>query len=130
MESDDWQSFRLKRNGPDGAIATVSCHWQEGPKVPMAVLDHNIFLLQSLRGNISLTVNGAALFHDAHLNDGAVTDGTGLVGLGGYAHHGHTFTVTYRNLQIRRLTGDPQTAAGEPAVPGAGGEARGKVVRR
>ena len=126
MEGYDWQSFRLKRNGPDGSIATVSCHWQEGPKVPMAVLDHNVFLLQSLHGNISLTVNGVVLFHDAHLNEGAVTDGTGLVGLGGYAHHGHSFTVTYRKLHIRRLTGDPHTAAGEPAVPGAGGEARGK----
>ena len=45
MESEDWQSFRLKRNGPDGAIATVSCHWHDGPKRTLAVPDHNAFVL-------------------------------------------------------------------------------------
>ena len=107
MENDDWQSFRLKRNGPDGAIATISCHWYDGPKRPLTVPNNNVFALQSWHGLITLTINGEVVFRAQGLDKGQVSDGSGLVGLGGYAHHGNPFAVSYRKLQLRRLTSTP-----------------------
>ncbi len=110
MESDDWQSFRLKRNGPDGAIATISCHWYDGPKRALTVPDHNAFVLQSWRGQITLTINGAVVFRAQRIDKGRVNDGSVLVGLGGYSHHGNPFTVAFRQLQLRRINGAPLAA--------------------
>ena len=107
MESEDWQSFRLKRNGPEGAIATISCHWHDGPKRSVAVPNHNAFVLQSWHGLITLTINGEVVFRGQRLDEGQVNDDSGVVGLGGYAHHGNSFAVAYRKLQLRRLTNTP-----------------------
>lgn len=121
LEREDWQSFRLKRNGPDGDIATISRHWHDGPKEPLKVPDHNVFALQAWHGYLTLTVNGEIVFRHERLDQGQVRDGTGLIGLGGYSHHGSTYTVAFRKLQLRRLDKAPPDGH-EAATPGTDGK--------
>ena len=114
FEGEDWRSWRLKRNGREGAIAILSQHWYDGPKEDVPVPDHNTFDFQSSHGRMTLTINGREIFHERSLAKGLVDSEDSLVGLGGYSHQGNVFGVRYRNLQIRRLGAAPGVPANVP----------------
>jgi hypothetical protein len=106
--SQDWMSFRMKRNGDEGRVAYFSHHLyrpDSGP-FPIEAPDRNTFRVQVLGGRLSAWVNGAVVQQGLVPAKGLVRSPDLRVGFGGYVDE-NLVSLRFRDVELRRLTEAP-----------------------
>ena len=103
-KSQDWMSFRIKRNAGEGKVAYLSQHMYRAAAPPpqIDVANTNTFLVRVQGGKFSATVNGVSIQKDVPLTHGLVRAPDLRVGFGGYVDE-NVFSLRFRGIELRRL---------------------------
>jgi hypothetical protein len=111
LDSDRWESFRLKRTAHEGEVVYFSRHFHRpNQTVKRKVAQKSHVTIQSWDGRLWAYVDGEPVVADYRPEWGMPRDADVQVGFGAYVDD-NVYQVRYRGVRLRRLSAAPVAPA-------------------